>query len=100
MAVKHVTIYECDACRAQVDSKGLIAVKVGPYAADVCEECLRKMNFSLKTSTWNSNEKKGRSGGFFGTNPLVASMRSIVAANLGDEVEVPAEPLEQPHRTS
>lgn len=47
MAVKHVTIYECDVCKAHVDAKGLTAVKVGFKATEVCDKCLRKVERSL-----------------------------------------------------
>jgi len=44
MAVKHVTIYECDVCKAHVDSKGLTAVRIGTISsAEVCDKCLRKV---------------------------------------------------------
>lgn len=47
MAVKHVTIYECDVCKAHVDSKALTAVKIGPRALDACKKCLRKVERAL-----------------------------------------------------
>ena len=47
MAVKHVTIYECDVCKAHVDSKGLTAVKVGTIALEVCGKCLLKVERAL-----------------------------------------------------
>ena len=47
MAVKHVTIYECDVCKAHVDSKELTAVKVGFKATEVCGKCLLKVEQAL-----------------------------------------------------
>lgn len=47
MAVKHVTIYECDVCKAHVDAKGLTPVKVGIKATEVCDKCLRKVEMAL-----------------------------------------------------
>lgn len=47
MAVKHVTIYECDVCEVHVDSKGLTVVKIGTIALDTCNKCLRKMESAL-----------------------------------------------------
>ena len=47
MAVKHVTIYECDACKAHVDSKGLTAVKIGTLSVEACGKCLRKVKKEL-----------------------------------------------------
>ncbi len=47
MAVKHVTIYECDVCKAHVDAKGLESVKVGSHAMDVCGKCLVKVEIAL-----------------------------------------------------
>lgn len=47
MAVKHVTIYECDVCKAHVDSKGLTPVKVGLKVTEVCNKCLRKVERAL-----------------------------------------------------
>lgn len=50
MAVKHVTIYECDVCKAHVDAKGLTAVKVGIKATEVCDRCLLKVESALGLS--------------------------------------------------
>ena len=47
MAVKHVTIYECDACKAHVDSKGLTAVKIGTLSVEACGKCLLKVKSAL-----------------------------------------------------
>lgn len=48
MAVKHVTIYECDVCKAHVDSKGLTAVRIGTLSsAEACDKCLRKVERAL-----------------------------------------------------
>lgn len=47
MAVKHVTIYECDVCKVHVDSKELTVVKIGTLATEVCGKCLRKVERAL-----------------------------------------------------
>ena len=47
MAVKHVTIYECDVCKVHVDSKGLTAVKIGHRELDACGKCLLKVESAL-----------------------------------------------------
>lgn len=47
MAVKHVTIYECDVCKTHVDSKELTVVKIGTLSTEVCDKCLLKVERAL-----------------------------------------------------
>ena len=47
MAVKHVTIYECDVCKWHVDSKELTVVKIGTLSVDACNKCLREVRNAL-----------------------------------------------------
>lgn len=57
MAVKHVTIYECDVCKVHVDSKGLTAVRIGTISsAEVCDKCLRKVERALGLDYPESDE--------------------------------------------
>lgn len=56
MAVKHITVYECDVCKVHVDSKGLTAVKIGTKALDACGKCLRKVERALGLDYPESDE--------------------------------------------
>lgn len=43
----------------------------------------------VSDATWRAGDVGGANG--YGPTPLIAAMRCYVAANLGDEVEIPAE---------
>lgn len=47
MAVKHVTIYECDVCKAHVGAKELKKMAIGQIKADICDGCVIKVAWEL-----------------------------------------------------
>ena len=47
MAVKHITVYECDVCKAHVDAKGLKKMTIGQIKADICDGCVMKVVWEL-----------------------------------------------------
>lgn len=73
------------------------------YAPSACWHCggplIEKYKLDLGApmesvnGPWNANTEWGHPLGQKGETPLIAACRAIVAANLGDEVQIPAELL-------